>query len=310
MKKKLAVLLSAMLVLMFTLAACGGGSGSGSSADLSDSKYLGTWECSTVSLGDDAGELEDVIFTLTLNPDGTGTFYSKNLEDGKEETSDINWELTSEGFKTTGSSKLKFKDDGDGIKTSILGVELHFVREGEGAADAGNLTDPVNGAAYGYSGDDPVQAAVYQYLVEEIGPQYEFPEGAISIPIVQLIDEDVDSDDGEAEVKGDFWILNYVIEGDTLKCVSGGNHAGKMELIQVGEGYSVQEFEQVGDGSNFEPSAKDIFEEKYDTFMKVNSDQEARESLRQQIMIDYIKANGLAVTKYQDEGWDPVELSL
>ena len=83
-----------------------------------------------------------------------------------------------------------------------------------------------------------------------------------------------------------------------------------MELIQVGEGYSVQEFEQVGDGSNFEPSAKDIFEEKYDTFMKVNSDQEARESLRQQIMIDYIKANGLAVTKYQDEGWDPVELAM
>ena len=172
------------------------------------------------------------------------------------------------------------------------------------------LTDPVKGELYGYSGDDPVQAAVYQYLVEEIGPQYEFPEGAISIPIVQLVDEDVDSDDGEAEVKGDFWILNYVIEGDTLKCVSGGNHPGKMELIQVGEGYSVQEFEQVGDGSNFEPSAKDIFEEKYDTFMEVNSDQEARESFRQQIMIDYIKANGLAVTKYQDEGWDPVELAM
>ena len=77
---------------------------------------------------------------------------------------------------------------------------------------------------------------------------------------MQIVDEDVDSDDGEAEVKGDFWILNYVIEGDT--------------------------------------------------FMEVNSDQEARESLRQQIMIDYIKANGLAVTKYQDEGWDPVELAM
>ena len=42
----------------------------------------------------------------------------------------------------------------------------------------------------------------------------------------------------------------------------------------------------------------------------VNGDQESRESLRQQIMIDYIKANGLNVTKYQDEGWDPVELAL
>lgn len=172
------------------------------------------------------------------------------------------------------------------------------------------LTDPVNGAIYGYSGDDPVQAAVYQYLVEKVAPLYDLPDGAISIPIVQLVDEETDADDGEAEVKGDFWILNYVIEGDTLKCVSGGNHPGKMELIQVGEGYTVEEFDEVGDGSNFEPTARDIFEEKYDTFMEVNGDQEARESLRQQIMIDYIKANGLNVTKYQDEGWDPVELAL
>lgn len=197
------------------------------------------------------------------------------------------------------------------VMLSIMVVLMFsFAACGGGSGSSEDLTDPVNGAAYGYSGDDPVQAAVYQYLVEEIAPQYEFPEGAVSIPVVQLVDEDVDADDGEAEVKGDFWVFNYVIEGDTLKCVSGGNHAGKMELIQVGEGYSVQEFEQVEDGSNFEPSAKDIFEEKYDTFMEVNSDQESRESLRQQIMIDYIKANGLAVTKYQDEGWDPVELAL
>ena len=136
------------------------------------------------------------------------------------------------------------------------------------------------------------------------------PEGAVSIPIVQVVDEDVDSDDGEAEVKGDFWVFNYVIEGDTLKMVSGGNHPGKMELIQAGSGYSVQEFEQVGDGSNFEPTARDIFEEHYDAFMKVNGDQDSRETLRAQIIADYVKANGLSVTKYQDEGWDPVDIPL
>ena len=182
----------------------------------------------------------------------------------------------------------------------------------EDAAEAAteDLTDPVNGAIYGYSGDDQVQAAVYQYLVEKIAPQYDLPEGAVSIPIVQLVDEDVDSDDGEAEVKGDFWILNYVIEGDTLKMVSGGNHPGKMELETVGSGYTVTEFEQVGDGSNFEPTARDIFEEQYDMFMKVYGDEESRESLRAQIMADYVKANGLSVTKYQDEGWDPVNIPL
>lgn len=179
------------------------------------------------------------------------------------------------------------------------------------AADtADDQTDPVNGAAFGYSGDDPVQAAVYQYLVEEIAPQYELPEGAVSIPIVQIVDEDVDSDDGEAEVKGDFWVFNYVIEGDTLKMVSGGNHPGKMELIQARSGYAVKEFEQVADGSNFEPTARDIFEEHYDAFMKVNGDANAREDLRKQIIADYVKANNLSVTKYQDEGWDPVDIPL
>ncbi len=172
------------------------------------------------------------------------------------------------------------------------------------------LSPPVNGPAYGYVGDDPVQAAVYQYLVEEVAPRYDLPEGAVSIPSVQLVNEEVDADDGDAEVKGDFWIFNYVIEGDTLKMVSGGNHPGKMELIQVGSGYTVKEFEQVADGGNFESSAKDIFEEQYDTFMKVYQDDEAKESLRQQIMADYVKANGLAVTKYQDEGWDPVDIPL
>ena len=199
-----------------------------------------------------------------------------------------------------------------GNKTADTAEPEETTEAADTAADtAEDQTDPVNGAAYGYSGDDPVQAAVYQYLVEEIAPQYELPEGAVSIPIVQLVDEDVDSDDDkDAEVKGAFWVFNYVIEGDTLKMVSGGNHPGKMELIQVGGGYSVQEFEQVGDGANFEPTAKDIFEEHYDSFMKVNGDQEARESLRAQIIADYVKANGLSVTKYQDEGWDPVDIPL
>ena len=199
-----------------------------------------------------------------------------------------------------------------GNKTADTAEPEETTEAADTAADtAEDQTDPVNGAEYGYSGDDPVQAAVYQYLVEEIAPQYELPEGAVSIPIVQLVDEDVDSDDDkDAEVKGDFWVFNYVIEGDTLKMVSGGNHPGKMELIQVGGGYSVQEFEQVGDGANFEPTAKDIFEEHYDSFMKVNGDQEARESLRAQIIADYVKANGLSVTKYQDEGWDPVDIPL
>ena len=177
-------------------------------------------------------------------------------------------------------------------------------------AAAEDETDPVQGSLYGYDGDDPVVAAVYQYLAEELSKNYDPPEGAVSIPVVNIIKTDTDSEDGDADVYGDFWINNYTIEGDTLKCISGGNHSGKMELIQVGSGYSVKEFEQVQDGSNFEPSAKDIFEESYDEFIKSNGDQDAREKQRAETIANYVKANGLSVTKYQDEGWDPVDIPL
>ena len=123
MKKKLAVLLSFVMVLTFALAACGGGS-----EDLSDSKYVGTWKAESMSIGDTTEGIDGGEFTLTLNGDGTGVFVS--TEDGGEtETSDVTWQLTSDGFKTKGDVKMTFKDDGDKIVTKILGADLIFVKE-------------------------------------------------------------------------------------------------------------------------------------------------------------------------------------
>ena len=113
------VLLMIMSVLL--LAGCGG-SGSGSSADLSDSKYVGVWKATNMELKDDSEAL-DTEWVLTLNGDGTGQFVSE------EETSNITWELTSDGFKTKGDTKLTFKDDGDNIKTKIIGVDLIFEKQ-------------------------------------------------------------------------------------------------------------------------------------------------------------------------------------
>lgn len=197
---------------------------------------------------------------------------------------------------------------GGGGDTSEPAEEPAAEETQEEAAPA-DETDPVNGAIYGYDGSDPVEAAVYQYLVETISQNYEPPEGTVCIPVVQIIEAETE-DDGDVEVKGDFDIYNYTIEGDTLKMVSGGNHPGKMEVIPVGSGYSVKEFEGVQDGGSFEPSAREIFGDKYEEFMKVNGDQETREKIRGEIIANYVKANGLSVTKYQDEGWDPVDIPL
>ena len=42
---------------------------------------------------------------------------------------DITWELTKDGFRTKGDAKMKFKDDGDKIKTTILGASLVFEKQ-------------------------------------------------------------------------------------------------------------------------------------------------------------------------------------
>ena len=244
MKKKIAIMISFLMVLTFALAACGGG---GSSEDLSSSKYLGTWVAASMSLGDETGEIgEDEVFTLTLNEDGTGTLESTEA-DGNKNVSNITWSLTDDGFKTKGDAKMTFTDDGDGIKSSVLGVELHFVRP-DAAGDAGEeVVDLIDGKAYGYGGDDPVEAACYEYMVETVAKSYDAAD--VSIPCVSIINVDY-TPENEILAAGDFWVYNYNIDGDTLKCVSGGNYPGVMHISK--DDYKVTAFDAVADGGKFE----------------------------------------------------------
>ncbi|MDO5133819.1 MAG: hypothetical protein Q4D81_12695 [Eubacteriales bacterium] len=119
MKKAVSTTMILFAILsMLLLASCG----KKSNVDLSDSKYVGTWKCMTMSLQDASENLEQ-SWILTLNGDGTGSFVD---EDG---TSNITWELTGNGFKTKGDTKLTFTDDGDNIKTKVIGVDLIFERQ-------------------------------------------------------------------------------------------------------------------------------------------------------------------------------------
>nr|MCR5747561.1 hypothetical protein [Lachnospiraceae bacterium] len=81
-----------------------------------------------------------------------------------------------------------------------------------------------------------------------------------------------------------------------------------IHLKKDGDTYTVTKMEVVGDGSEFEPTAKKIFGNNYDAFMKANADEEAREKARIEAIADYVKANNLDVTQYQDYGWDPVKI--
>ena len=171
--------------------------------------------------------------------------------------------------------------------------------EGEGEVEVSSL--PV----YVYDGDAKI-AAICDYLTKDIASQYS--EAEVSIPYMQIIDTD-DSNPEDILVWGDFWVMNYNLEGSVLVAGSGGNYPGLMHLQESSDGsYVVTEFEQVGDGSDFIPSAKKIFGDRYDEFSRVQSDNEAFEEIRKEYIQDYVKANGLNITAYQDYGWDPVTL--
>ena len=162
----------------------------------------------------------------------------------------------------------------------------------------------VDATAYGYAGDDPVEAAVYKYMAEEVSKNFDAADA--SIPTVNIVNVDFTNPD-EIIVKGDFWVDNYTIDGDTLSCVSGGNFPGVLHLDP--SDYSVIAFDPVADGAGFDSSAKELFGDDYDAFMAVYGDDEARAELRKITVSDYVNLNGLdEITQFQDYGWDPVEL--
>ena len=96
-------------------------SASGSAA-AAESKYVGTWETTNMTLKDQSESL-DGTWKLEIYADGTG----KSIGEA-EEAEEFTWQATNNGFKTKGGVKLTFTDEGDGFKTKLLGVEIHFVR--------------------------------------------------------------------------------------------------------------------------------------------------------------------------------------
>lgn len=143
------------------------------------------------------------------------------------------------------------------------------------------------------------------YIVDTFGKQY--AQAEVCIP-QQIVVATYESNDQDIKVWGDFWVFNYNTAGDTLKTASGGSHPGLIHLRKVNNGYEVTSFDAVGDGSQFEPTAKKIFGDKYDAFMKMHSNDKEREQNRAQGIAQYVKANDLKVTMYQDEGWPAVKL--
>ena len=148
--------------------------------------------------------------------------------------------------------------------------------------------------------------AIHRYLVDSISSQYAEADIRVPLPTVVAVDE---SNGEDIKVWGEFWVMNFNQAGDTLKLVSGGSHAGLMHIRQTDKGYTVTGFEQVGDGSLFVKTAKQIFGDKYDAFVAVYSDHEKRNRHHEQQLSEYVKKHHLTATMYQDNGQDAKPLN-
>ena len=185
--------------------------------------------------------------------------------------------------------------------SDVAGDAIESVDKTGADSDSGKLP------AFVYDGDADI-AAICDYLINEIASNYDAAD--VTIPYMKVVDTD-DSDPDDTKVWGDFWVINYDLNGDVLEMASGGNYPGLMHLKKNSDGSCVvTEFEQVADGSDFIPSAKKIFGDRYDDFIKAQSDDKAMEEIRAEYIRGYVEANGLNITAYKDYGWDPVDLGL
>ncbi len=159
--------------------------------------------------------------------------------------------------------------------------------------------------AYEYPGPELFYSVLYGYVVEDLG-QY-FDNAGVLIPSISIINID-ESNKEDQLVYGDYWIYSYRLNGQTLECTAGGDFPGVIHIKQTDDGYEVTGFDRVEDGSNFDSSAKELFGENYDAFMELSSNSDEKEKVRAQIIANYVFANDLDITEYQDTGWDPVQL--
>ena len=163
---------------------------------------------------------------------------------------------------------------------------------------------------YTYTGSDPVEeaAAVYSLGMRE---RFQPEEDVVTIPAPVIL-KTVESEDGHVTVYANLWIFNYKLDGTVLECVSGGEAAGILKLAKADSGYTVESWEEAGDGDEY---SKDI--ERFsagDTALRdaynatTDMMEDPAEGIRTRFIQDYVTANALPVDAYKDYGWDPVAL--
>ena len=125
------------------------------------------------------------------------------------------------------------------------------VSEMQDKPETGAVTNEPGLPAYAYSGDDPIEGAIADYLAgNERAKEYLTEPGYVTIPC-PIIHKTEMIDDTHAKVYGSFWILNYVRRGETLFNISGGEYPAVIMLENADSRWQVTAMEEAGDGEDY-----------------------------------------------------------
>ena len=187
------------------------------------------------------------------------------------------------------------------------------VSEMQDKPETGAVTNEPGLPAYAYSGDDPIEGAIADYLAgNERAKEYLTEPGYVTIPCPIIHKTDM-IDDTHAKVYGSFWILNYVRRGETLFNISGGEYPAVIMLENADSRWQVTAMEEAGDGEDYVADIErfaDGDQELADQyFAGADLGAEANQAIRTRFIKAYVEANGLNITAYQDYGWEPVKLN-
>lgn len=164
--------------------------------------------------------------------------------------------------------------------------------------------------AYPFADENPVMAAVAEYLVTaDLG--YEAEEGGILIPAPIVLKEDVG--ETEATLWGNFWVFAYKLNGNILECTAGGENPGIMKLEKKDGVWKAVSLEVAEDGEKFDDSirafAQGDAELEKEYYLSSDATDGYLPQYRRSFIVEYVNANHLDIVAYQDYGQEPVEVT-
>ena len=163
-----------------------------------------------------------------------------------------------------------------------------------------------------FTEEESLERAVTNYMMEtDFGFTPE--EGGVLIPTPIILKTEVNADETEATVYGNFWIFTYTLDGKIMKTGACGENPGVMKLKKNDGKWNVTSLELAEEGDGFDASIKKFANG--DAALEADyfrSSGAAEDSFLPQFqraaVLNYVQMNNLDVEAYQDYGEKPVSI--